>query len=73
MAQRFLRALRCRSCSLVVVASTQTAEPSITLVLTDHHFRLSAPVEGGTLRWRVKHDGTEPHQALVRLPEGVSE
>jgi hypothetical protein len=58
----------------VVVASAQTPEPSIALVLTDHHFRLSAPVEGGKLRWRVKNDGTEPHQALVvRLPDGVSE
>jgi uncharacterized cupredoxin-like copper-binding protein len=54
--------------------SAQAPVPSITVVLTDHHFRLSAPVEGGTLRWRVRNDGTEPHQALVvRLPDGVSE
>jgi hypothetical protein len=49
-------------------------DPSITVVLTDHHFRLSAPVEAGRLLWHVKNEGSEPHQALVvRLPEGVSE
>ena len=74
MVQRFLRVLCCTSFSFVVLAPAQTADPSIALVLTDHHFRLSAPVEGGKLRWRVKNEGTEPHQALVvRLPDGVSE
>ena len=59
---------------LGVLAAAQAPEPSITIVLTDHHIRLSAPVEGGALRWVVKNEGTEPHQALVvRLPEGVSE
>jgi uncharacterized cupredoxin-like copper-binding protein len=48
--------------------------PAITIFLTDHHFRLSAPVEGGRLVWLVKNEGTEPHQALVvKLPDGVSE
>ena len=59
---------------MIVLASARQADPSITIVLTDHHFRLSAPVEGGRLRWVVKNEGTEPHQALVvRLPDGVSE
>jgi hypothetical protein len=58
----------------VLLASGQPAEPSITIVLTDHHFRLTAPVERGPLLWHVHNEGTEPHQALVvRLPEGVSE
>jgi hypothetical protein len=57
-----------------VVVSGQPAAPTITVVLTDHHFRLSAPVEGGALRWQIRNEGTEPHQAMViRLPEGVSE
>lgn len=73
MVQRFLRALGCAAFAFVVT-SAQTPEPSITIVLTDHHFRLSAPVEAGPLTWHVKNDGTEPHQAIVlRLPEGVSE
>ena len=59
---------------LGVLAAAQSPPPAITIVLTDHHIRLSAPVEGGALRWVVKNEGTEPHQALVvRLPEGVSE
>ena len=56
------------------VAAAQQADPAITVVLTDHHFRLSAPVEPGRLLWHIKNEGSEPHQALViRLPEGVSE
>ena len=56
-----------------LAAARQTA-PEITVVLTDHHFRLSAPVEPGRLLWHVKNQGSEPHQTLViRLPEGVSE
>jgi uncharacterized cupredoxin-like copper-binding protein len=44
------------------------------VVLTDHHFRLDRPIEGGPMRWRVRNEGTEPHQALVvKLPDGVSE
>jgi hypothetical protein len=59
---------------VAALAAAQTATPSITVVLTDHHFRLSAPVEGGALRWQIRNEGTEPHQAMViRLPEGVSE
>jgi uncharacterized cupredoxin-like copper-binding protein len=59
---------------LPVVASAQPADPSVTIVLTDHHFRLSAPIEKGPLLWHVKNEGSEPHQALVvRLPDGVSE
>jgi uncharacterized cupredoxin-like copper-binding protein len=47
---------------------------AVTIVLTDHHFRLSNPVEGGRMVWRVKNEGTEPHQALVvKLPDGVNE
>src|SRR5471032_3068007 len=42
--------------------------------MTDHHFRLTAPIARGPLTWRLKNDGSEPHQALVvRLPEGVTE
>jgi len=65
--------------TLVVLAApplgaAQQADPEITVVLTDHHFRLSAPVEPGRLLWHIKNEGSEPHQALViRLPEGVSE
>jgi len=55
-------------------ASGAQEKPSITIVLTDHHFRLTAPVEGGPLVWHIRNEGTEPHQALVvRLPERVSE
>jgi uncharacterized cupredoxin-like copper-binding protein len=59
----------------IATASAQTPQtPLITLVLTDHHFRLSAPIEAGRLTWHVKNEGTEPHQALVvRLPDGISE
>ncbi len=72
--QRLVRALRSTSFVFVLVASAQPPDPSITIVLTDHHFRLSAPVEAGRLQWRVKNEGSEPHQALViRLPEGISE
>jgi len=65
--------------TLVVLAApplgaAQQADPEITVVLTDHNFRLSAPVEPGRLLWHIKNEGSEPHQALViRLPEGVSE
>lgn len=56
------------------VIAAQPPEPSINVVLTDHHFRLSAPVEGGPLTWRIKNAGSEPHQALVvRLRDGVNE
>jgi hypothetical protein len=73
--RRALRALRCTWFFFVVATpAAQTPAPSITIVLTDHHFRLSAPVEGGTLTWRVKNEGSEPHQTIVvRLPAGVSE
>jgi uncharacterized cupredoxin-like copper-binding protein len=58
---------------LAWVAAAQQV-PAITIFLTDHHFRLSAPVEGGRLVWHLKNEGSEPHQALVvRLPDGVSE
>jgi hypothetical protein len=57
----------------LLAASPQT-DQSISIVLTDHHFRLTAPVEPGRLLWYVKNDGSEPHQALViRLADGVSE
>jgi hypothetical protein len=60
--------------ALVAWAAAAQSTPSITVVLTDHHFRLTAPVQAGPLAWRVRNAGTEPHQALVvRLPEGVSE
>lgn len=59
---------------VILAAALQSPAPAITIVLTDHHFRLSAPVESGRLRWRVKNDGSEPHQALVvKLPDGVNE
>jgi len=72
---RAQRALRCTLFAvLVATPAAQAPAPSISVFLTDHHFRLSAPVEGGKLTWHVKNDGTEPHQILVvRLPEGVSE
>jgi hypothetical protein len=55
-------------------AAGQQTDPSISVVLTDHHFRLTAPVEAGRLLWHVKNEGSEPHQALViKLPDGVSE
>jgi uncharacterized cupredoxin-like copper-binding protein len=58
----------------VATPAAQAAASSITVVLTDHHFRLSAPVEAGALTWHLKNEGSEPHQAIVvRLPEGVSE
>ncbi len=72
--QRLARGLRSTSFVFVLGASAQPPDPSITIVLTDHHFRLSAPVEAGRLQWHVKNEGSEPHQALViRLPEGISE
>ena len=61
-------------CAWTAGAAAQPPASEITIHLTDHHFRLSAPVEGGRLIWHVKNEGTEPHQALVvRLPDGVSE
>lgn len=70
----------CSAAAILVVlaapplGAAQLADPEITVVLTDHHFRLSAPVEPGRLLWHIKNEGSEPHQALViRLPEGVSE
>ncbi len=63
-----------RALLLLAALAVQAPAPSITVVLTDHHFRLSAPVEGGKLTWHVKNEGSEPHQAIVvRLPEGISE
>jgi hypothetical protein len=71
---RVLRVLRCTSFSVVLAASTPQTDTSITVVLTDHHFRLSAPVERGPLLWHIRNEGSEPHQALVvKLPAGVSE
>ena len=71
---RVQRALGCTACSLIVLGAAPAATPSVDIVMTDHHFRLSAPIEGGALDWHLKNDGSEPHQALViRLPEGVSE
>jgi hypothetical protein len=56
------------------LAAAPQTDPSISVVLTDHHFRLTAPVEPGRLLWHVKNEGSEPHQALViRLSDGVSE
>ncbi len=70
----------CSAAAILVVlaapplAAAQQTDPEITVVLTDHHFRLSAPVEAGRLLWHIKNEGSESHQALViRLPEGVSE
>src|SRR5262249_7518086 len=70
--------LRSAAAILVLLAASRVAaaptDPEITVVLTDHHFRLSVPVEPGRLLWHIKNEGSEPHQALViRLPEGVSE
>jgi hypothetical protein len=70
----------CSAATILVVlaapglAAGQQTDPEITVVLTDHHLRLSAPVEPGRLLWHIKNQGSEAHQALViRLPEGVSE
>jgi hypothetical protein len=55
-------------------SAAQQPDPEITVVLTDHHFRLSAPVEPGRLLWHIKNEGSESHQAVViRLPDGVNE
>jgi hypothetical protein len=63
-----------RSLVLLAALAIQTPAPAITVVLTDQHFRLSAPVESGPLTWHIKNEGSEAHQAIVvRLPEGVSE
>jgi uncharacterized cupredoxin-like copper-binding protein len=75
--QRVLRGA-CWATAVCLSAATVAAAPqsggAITLVLTDHHFRLTAPVERGKMVWHVKNDGTEPHQALVvKLPDGVNE
>jgi uncharacterized cupredoxin-like copper-binding protein len=57
-----------------IAAAAPQAGATMTLVLTDHHFRLSTPVERGKMVWHVKNEGTEPHQALVvKLPDGVNE
>jgi hypothetical protein len=59
---------------LALAASQSPPTADETLTLRDHHFKLSAPVPGGTSTWHVRNDGTEPHQALiVKLPAGVSE
>ena len=61
-------------CLGAAAAAAAAQKPSITVVLTDHHFRLTAPVDAGPLVWRVRNDGNEPHQALViKLPLRVSE
>jgi uncharacterized cupredoxin-like copper-binding protein len=75
MVLRVQRALRCTLCFfLLATPAAQAPAPSITVVLSDHHFRLSAPVDGGKLIWHLKNEGSEPHQAIVvRLPEGISE
>ena len=60
--------------AVAALAAAPQTTPAITIVLTDHHFRLSAPVEGGRLTWHIKNEGSEPHQALVvKLPDGVNE
>jgi uncharacterized cupredoxin-like copper-binding protein len=49
-------------------------QEDLTITLHDHGFQLTAPVGGGKSVWRVRNNGSEPHQAmLVRLPEGISE
>jgi hypothetical protein len=48
-----------------VFAAAQQAESAITIVLTDRHFRLSAPIERGRLIRHVRNDGGEPHQGLA--------
>ena len=72
--QRALRRTLWTLCLSCIVAAAPQAAGTMTLVLTDHHFRLSNPVDGGRMVWRVKNEGTEPHQALgVKLPDGVNE
>jgi hypothetical protein len=49
-------------------------DADLMVVLSDHHFLLSAPVPGGRPVWHVRNTGSEPHQALVvKLPEGTNE
>jgi hypothetical protein len=58
----------------LALAGAAQEKPSTTVILTDHHFRLTAPIDGGPLVWRIRNEGTEPHQALViKLPPRVSE
>ena len=49
----------------VAWAAVAQDTPSIGVVLTDHHVRLTAPVQAGPLVWRMCNEGSEPHQALV--------
>lgn len=56
--------------------TSATPAPSEDLIVTlhDHGFQLSTPVPGGTPRWKVHNNGTEPHQALlIRLPDDANE
>ena len=49
-------------------------EADVTVVLSDHHFLLSAPVPGGHPIWHLRNTGSEPHQALVvKLPDSVNQ
>ena len=76
LVQRVLSVLRCTSFFLVAahVGAAAQAPAAVTIVLTDHHFRLSAPIERGRMVWHIKNEGSEPHQALVvKLPDGVNE
>ena len=55
-------------------ASAPAPDADLTVVLTDHHFLLSAPVSAGRPVWHIRNTGSEPHQALVvKLPDGINE
>jgi uncharacterized cupredoxin-like copper-binding protein len=63
-----------RAIAFALLLAAQAPAAEVTVVLTDHHFRLDRPIEAGRMQWRVRNEGTEPHQALVvRLPDGVNE
>jgi hypothetical protein len=55
-------------------AAAARPEADVTVTLTDHHFQLTAPMEGPHPLVHLRNTGTEPHQAqIVKLPEAGME
>lgn len=51
-------------------AAAARPEADVTVTLSDHHFQLSAPMEGPHPLVHLRNTGTEPHQAqIVKLPD----
>jgi hypothetical protein len=48
-----------RSVHRVIPRAGHAGAAEVTLVLTDHHFRLDRPIEGGPTRWHVRNEGTD--------------